>query len=87
MLLKVATAVNTQTRRTFVVIEPQYQPKPDRIRIIKDAIYDEVFEPLRQMREQMLREESSPEVIEDMIKMTLGRDIEELNEATTELPR
>lgn len=58
-----------------------------RVRIIKSGLYDEVFEPLRQMREQMLREESSPEEIEDTIKMTLGRDIEELNEATTELPR
>lgn len=92
LLLKVATEIGSRTKRMFAVLTPQYQLNEDgtvlaegNVRVIKSGpLYDDVFEPLRQMREDMIKEGTSEDVIERTISDVLEANIAELNDASDE---
>lgn len=97
LLLRVSSEIGMRTNRSLVVLKPQYQAvqgktlredmplDSDKVRVIKEGrLYDRVFEPIRQMREDMIKEGTSEDVIERTISDVLEADIAELNERSEE---
>lgn len=92
LLLRVASELGHRTKHSLAVLTPQFQAQqdgapldPGQVRVIKSGeLYDDVFEPLRQMREEMVKEGTSEDLIERTIARTLEGEITHLNEESQE---
>lgn len=88
LLLRVATQISNRTKRVLAVLTPLDQLNEDgtplaegRVRVVKSGpLYDQLFEPIRKMREGMVKEKVSQDIIEQTIANFLEADIAELNE-------